>query len=87
MVVLHEIAHLMAPYSVYHERQWAKIVARLYIKYGGPETVEWAYHHERRGGDALKRRLPHGTHRCPEAQATGMMNAVHGLVADLKATA
>jgi hypothetical protein len=85
----------MAPYGIYHERQWVKIVARLYIKYGGPETVEWAYHHERRGGNALKRLLApahlqrgnreafEAAHQCRDGQR--LFDAVHRLVVDLKA--
>jgi hypothetical protein len=81
MVVLHEIGHLLAPYGTYHERAWVKIVARLYVKYGGPEIVDWAYHHERRGGDALKRRLPHDHTAC---QVRGLLGAIRSLQADMK---
>ena len=82
MVLLHELAHLLTPCGIYHERPWVRIVARLYIKYGGPEIVDWAYHHERRGGDALKRRLPHDHASCG---TRAVMGAVKGLVADLNA--
>jgi predicted metal-dependent hydrolase len=88
MVVLHEIAHLMAFYGVYHERQWVKIVARLYTKYGGPETVAWAIAHERRGGEPLKRILRLHQANCDECQyyrVEPIVKAVRGLVADLKA--
>ena len=55
--LLHEIAHLLAPHGIYHERPWVKIAARLYIEYGGPEVIAWAYDNERRGGNPLKRLL------------------------------
>jgi hypothetical protein len=66
--LLHEMAHLLAPYGVYHERPWVKIAARLYIEYGATEVIAWAYAHERRGGEPLKRLLRAHQEKCDECR-------------------
>ena len=57
MVLLHELAHLLAPEREMHSMVWARIAARLYRKYGGPEIVAWAIAHERNGRGPIKRLL------------------------------
>ena len=57
MVLLHELAHLLAPERAMHSMVWARIAARLYRKYGGPEIVAWAIAHERNGRGPIKRLL------------------------------
>jgi hypothetical protein len=47
MVLLHEMAHLLAPVREGHGKVWRRIVTRLYAKYGGPEIVEWSLTSER----------------------------------------
>jgi hypothetical protein len=48
MVLLHELAHLLAPVGSQHDLAWRRIAARLYKRYGGPEIVAWAIAHERK---------------------------------------
>ena len=55
MVLLHELAHLLAPRRSNHDAAWRRVVARLYSKYGGPEVVAWAAKHERK--ERLKDKL------------------------------
>jgi hypothetical protein len=68
VTLLHEMAHLLAPRGIYHERPWVKIAARLYIKYGGPEVIAWASANERRGGEPLKRLLRAHQEKCDECR-------------------
>jgi hypothetical protein len=86
MVVLHEMAHLLGPVGVYHERPWVKWAARLYTRYGDPELIAYAIANERRGGEPLRKLLRKHQAVCVECQsykAWGVVKAVKGLLADL----
>lgn len=47
LVLLHELAHLLAPVCSNHNAAWRRIVGKLYAKYGGPEMLAWAQKSER----------------------------------------
>ena len=48
MVLLHELAHIVAGPRVHHGSRWRRVVTRMYARYGGPEIVAHAAKHERR---------------------------------------
>ena len=80
MVLLHELAHLLAPSQEHHGKVWRRIVARLYSKYGGPEIVEWALTSER--SPVLRRYL---RERYPEAESARQVKGLTAAILKLSA--
>ena len=48
MVLLHELAHVVAGPRAHHGPKWRRTALRLYRRYGGAEVVAHAAEHERR---------------------------------------